>query len=1380
MTRMSRLVLAAVAALVVVGCGRAPELIDRTQPNYLKKAELLEGEWYVSDTITEVSPQAPVYPVGFGSEIDKIRFEVTESTLYAYRTYERIPGIDPQVDREKSTLGHTVTIDGKPYKGAVVAAWPISSHFDRQRQYNAATGEQNNVLEENTSDRPWYEREYMRVDWAKNMITNLEFTTDYKGPVQSYVTPIDQVTGDDAFVTEYTDKNGTRELTYFDFTVRVRLEAPTVYYEGYGQVPYCLVSGVADCSGDNVSLRWSFRKIDQEAAADYEPLTYPDTLEKKFGWYRAERVTYDKNRGVTESGRLLYARRHNIWKRAHDADGNVIPVEKREPKPIVYHLTAGFPKELLPGARMLEESWDKAFRRVVAVPRGLEITQVPQMFYVCESPVPEGAPEACGQPGTVARRGDLRFNLINFVEQNQAGFPGLLGLGPPNPDPETGEIIQGVANLYREGLDSWSSSVIETMQVLAGDISIEDLIAGADRQQYVFDHLQPTDPRRPATGPWSSQGGPLQSEPTRSLGAFANVHGELKSKIDFYRTSGLPQLKQDRRAVVDQLISSNPALESELIDNVEVRAAVLSMAPTAAFRARLEGDPDFYRTVARRTLLGTDPLVKLKEQRKQLLEKTHGCMYTMEFNDPKLYGSAKWLSQIYRDRVTALQAAGAPLADARRQAQQELYDQVRVWGFRAVGEHEVGHTLGMIHNFIGSYDAMNYLDGYWDLRKQTIGVMVGGKRVLPTTPQNLLDAAAPNQAQLDGRMREYAYSSIMDYHPDALSQIHGIGKYDEAGVLFVYGGGGEPGWVEVFNEYRRDYQSPNLSMPTDVVGKDFVVRGAQVQIPVAHADHFTPYSRFYGDIYHYTTLPFHFADAANADGSPSTFEQMLEQGISRMRNRSFRKWSEMEPLYEKLQAAGKQYRLDQGGWGSPDWLSARDVLAKVGPMPVEVPYLQCTDLEVGANLGCNRHDEGADPYELVRYYKNIFEEYYPFWNFRRDRRFFRADSGGAYASRAFFEMPNVFQQWLFDMFFYQDYYKLSAAEMEQFFGVGDPIYQNYWTMGVVDGFNMMVQPLTTPSAGYHGKLASTGAWQHLTGNDVRNSRFSPDVEAAFITKVKAGGRYNDVVYVPRGPGRSMYTLYDDQGTDFARRPVEGGHFWVQYVALMGLTTSETNFLGVDRGSDALKYAIPYYLTFYRELSGLFQNVWLDDRGSLPASLVKTGDNQATVVLPTLLRAQDYIAGFEYPVPAVSPVNGGPLPVEPIETSPTWSTRFYTELFGMAFFTDLYNSEFAQWNKVYRLGSGEQLSPAPGFEVVTFDDPFGGYTYAALKQTAGVDQRAASRMIAIAKNTKAKWDQAVGSGTVDGLTAAQWEEQTREIVRRLELMRSMANIFGTPM
>ena len=57
-------------------------------------------------------------------------------------------------------------------EGAVVAAFAIASHFDIRRAYNPQTGEEMNVIEENTVDRPWHLRDYFRVDWSSNLVTD--------------------------------------------------------------------------------------------------------------------------------------------------------------------------------------------------------------------------------------------------------------------------------------------------------------------------------------------------------------------------------------------------------------------------------------------------------------------------------------------------------------------------------------------------------------------------------------------------------------------------------------------------------------------------------------------------------------------------------------------------------------------------------------------------------------------------------------------------------------------------------------------------------------------------------------------------------------------------------------------------------------------------------------------------------------------------------------------------------------------------------------------------------------------------------------------------------------------------------------------------------
>ena len=157
----SRILVSAAVALWVGACAQDVGDINRVQPNYVSK-KIFDplNIWYVRQTITEVPYEMGQLFEGLEGDLDKIRWEMTETSLIAYRTYEFIPG---------SNLPRAG--DGK-YDGQPISAWAITSHFDIQRGYNPATGEVNNVISENTSDRPWFEREYMRVDWSRNLVPN--------------------------------------------------------------------------------------------------------------------------------------------------------------------------------------------------------------------------------------------------------------------------------------------------------------------------------------------------------------------------------------------------------------------------------------------------------------------------------------------------------------------------------------------------------------------------------------------------------------------------------------------------------------------------------------------------------------------------------------------------------------------------------------------------------------------------------------------------------------------------------------------------------------------------------------------------------------------------------------------------------------------------------------------------------------------------------------------------------------------------------------------------------------------------------------------------------------------------------------------------------
>ena len=87
--------------------------------------------------------------------------------------------------------------------------------------------------------------------------------------------------------------------------------------------------------------------------------------------------------------------------------------------------------------------------------------------------------------------------------------------------------------------------------------------------------------------------------------------------------------------------------------------------------------------------------------------------------------------------------------------------------FQSTAAHEIGHTLGLRHNFSGSYDALNYPSGYWALRDD------GSMAPRAYDPMTSAERA--------GRIRELQYSTVMDYGNNFLStDASGLGHYDFA------------------------------------------------------------------------------------------------------------------------------------------------------------------------------------------------------------------------------------------------------------------------------------------------------------------------------------------------------------------------------------------------------------------------------------------------------------------------------------------------------------------------------------------------------------------------------------------------------------------------
>jgi len=253
--------------------------------------------------------------------VSRGRVEITENTLNARLSYERITGTD----------GKGTQYDGVQPKatndGQIVASYRIQSHFDIKRDYNPQTGEQLNIVEENTTDRPWYQREYFRVDWSQNLVTD---SYDYDtlslvgviGGVKSEpfaYTVLDPASPD---APHFVPADG-----YFDVTNKVYATPQMLDLSAFGEsgtLPACLLQGAyvsggtypwANCNPTELTIRESYRKV---VDTDYEPTNHDGVRFQTLGAFNTDyRRGYARNYGLIDQEWTRFLARYNIWQQSH-------------------------------------------------------------------------------------------------------------------------------------------------------------------------------------------------------------------------------------------------------------------------------------------------------------------------------------------------------------------------------------------------------------------------------------------------------------------------------------------------------------------------------------------------------------------------------------------------------------------------------------------------------------------------------------------------------------------------------------------------------------------------------------------------------------------------------------------------------------------------------------------------------------------------------------------------------------------------------------------------------------------------------------------------------------------------------------------------------
>jgi hypothetical protein len=1353
----------AVAWLVVcAACAQQRSPIDRVQPNVIRKADL-DGEWYFQQTVIDLDTSANYSVVGDNAfwSMERIRWDIQENYLYARRSFEWVENSDNTdftLDEGGARyVGATASEDGQAYLGAVVAAFRIDSHFDIIREYNPTTGEELNVIGENTTDRPWHDRLFMRVDWSENLATDFDFDYFYYAHGELNVDPIPfyvQENGPEEYRPVFArDEEG--DLEYFDVVQQVAVHPATVAYRGR-EYPVCWFMEGVDCSTTILTVRSSFLQVNEQEE-DYEPFEFKGAITETFGFWTVDRMRYNHRQGFREYSRRRYAQLHNLWQRSHRrpeelsklscgdvsdcpgqgaicqqgqctygfcqnddecgqprsrCDTNVgvqiglcastwddthyedeceedddcrplglgsrcdyrrdnlvgqctipeaapystrscdvdeqcgsesrclvagrctIPFAQRQPKPVVYYLTGGWPEDLEQVRRTIEMDFDAALRRSVAAAQGhreLDLRcstdadcyikgtsciddkehprqgwcsmPVRQMFYLCHSPVRASDPAECGERGLTVRLGDIRYNALHYSREWNPLSP--LGQTPIAPDPFSGRIFGATVTLY-DAIDAVAYRYLERAMLLNGTLDPQDFIDGVNLQHWVASLSR----RREAEGRQLDQDELLAMYQARDIEWMKRLK---QSNSDGHGPEGF--------AHADNML---PQMLQHVRDN-------------GAFDAdRDPGDSFLYslhRTPIEALMMNDEMLMAANYPPGTPL--TEEVLSQASLASPEFALNADAREAWFQEHNWGRNIFYADLADVSVEAlareikgmeEEEAYQLLRLRTWHSVITHELGHSFGLFHNFAGSEDTVNFPEEWWAVRTDDFSRTPGPRFLDPMTDD-----------EINGGLFELGYSSVMDYNANYASQ-ETLGSYDRAAILFGYGRS-----IEVYRQLSGGLSHGDMA--------EYWSSGGS-------------FLRFFGD----RMDSKHYTEMYNLMGR-KLFAQSNRMIVP------------VDGLSEDLM-----------GWFDPD--------DDDGEQYTRVPYLYCNDYRADLGENCHRWDFGFDVYDRMQYYIEQDDWNYLTRNFRRGN--INGDVYG-FVRSAYRRYYKRFKQ-------IHDYYNLidslchtyyDDASCEEFMTDPRRGFGGY-TAAINDGFNLLARTLTRPDvANYEPLVRSDGSTVYGDSGWIRDNQ----------------------VELPVVDGRHFTTSWwssqtEDCGVHFWECLHHYGFYFNKLMALMVLSEAETFFVARDTAEDVRMWRISYFDDYAPQIIDLLGGIMAEDYEAIAPYL----EPAAADGLPPELTLRNYA------LPDADVVPNGALPVDPFTG---FTVQLYAAVLGFARLHTNFDNRFITSARLWTDG-GDHGVTAPAD---CYEDPETLLVYCAIAHPDG--QGIAQRMVAHANDLRAR-------------------------------------------
>ena len=1369
-TLASRLALSGLVALSLFGaaCAKEADPINRVQANALDKrlfvgADILDPnddpEFYSRSYTVDASASQSVLAPGSWAHVDRIRWEVTEDILYARKAYQIADGQDCRAVKPEDAAkglfeGRCDYLKINAPTGTIVAAYRIEKHFDIRRDYNPATGQESNVIVENTMDKAWNERRYMRVDWSRNIVDNpMEWSTwlsKLRGMFRitgaSYA--ITDPDHEDAPHFEFPDKSGR---TYFDVTNRY-LVSPV---SGGRGIPTCYLMGSAtgsatyECDAQEATVRHSYWQVDP--THDFEPLENTraslDVVGNPGGSGSSGpqisspgRQRWDPRYGFTDENYFKFANIHNVWVRSHqdatcqsnedaDKDGTAdqcsnektgyagnrgsqcdvhtntctIPVRDRQIKTVGYWINRETPEMMLdvvgPDGQVIERgpmedvvySFNQLMSVAVATRREVEcrrtrsgdrdechaqffdstadpntkqmvsyggwLIEKPKdpsvVLTFCHNPVRDYDHESCGEPGYQARLGDIRHNFIFYwPHRSRAGWGGVANW---NADPLTGEILGAAAQTMGRSVTSAAAQVRDVIQLALGDIKPQEIMEGpsTNYSQALLRGRLPAKPplsrvemeQRVEALNLTHLQGTLGTVDIAGRSTEEQIQFELEREMESVaEPTALDSAHQEYEALANLVRGSQ--YESQLVDQEWLVSA-------AGLSPQTELSQETMEFVS--PLRGMDPF-RQKELTQVITNaaRDHG----MCFNENEAPVAGSVISASLAEHFGAKYAGMDPVARG-----EAIYNDLSREIAKGITLHELGHSLGMFHNFASSWDAPNYTPQYWQLRTNegkawaSCNVVVGANTPRTGADDNCLgpryfDPQTPDE---EGRGPEsrpdilyYAHTSTMEYTFERFAETMGNGTYDQHAMKALYGR-----VLETFDDKEIPQEQQQY----------FRFKNSNQQ---SRQEFFFEDSNFARQL-HYTDLARRMkVFDPNRDCRPATNEEKAKGG-----------W---RVVHGKVCApppkdhwAWEDFISD--AWGTdpnahaPYW----HVRTPEGKHLVRWPYRWG---QVTGFMHISPGDAGADPYELATNYIKKFEIEYPFTYFRRERR----EYSGGMPANATSGIISQMRQYIWNI-------ALNMATTSEARVLNDTSLQAQ-AMAQAEIFKFLSRIITMPEPGDYYDTSKLPSSQH---KPVGSLLPLYDVPGAGIAP-PAGVKPDFTIGL--GDGRYLSSAYDFN--------MGGAWTWTQFVKHVGFSTEKQSAL------HALVESRPTQQTISRRWTLDSRRLRMNLRDAMPEAVDR---------LVGGLLAEDWES-----VAAGTAVDGGLVP-EPFDlTSRTgvprrpdgskviapnigYRTQLATAIYTMLF--SRFNSDRTLTNKMHVYVEGSNVEEFPPAQQVRFLEPAPG-------------------------------------------------------------------------